>query len=377
VYQNRQDRVRREPVLLRVGRFYGVPLYFAPSWVLIAAVITALYSSIVRQLVDGVSTGASYAAAFGFAVALALCVLAHELGHTAVSLALGRPVRRVVIFLLGGVSEIEGEMERPRDELLIAIAGPLVSALVAGLAGAAYGFTADGTLAAALLLLLFWSNVIVAVFNLLPGLPLDGGRVLRAITWAISRSPGTGTRVAAWAGRVVAVLLALGSLAFLRDSWGAGTVVLDLLLAYFIWNGATQALRGAGAAERLAVVRIATLIRPGLLVPAEMSVAEALRRTRESSAGGIIVTDSADRPQAIVEEARVRALAPEQQPWTRVTEVARAIEAGLVLSDSLGPEELIAAIRATPASEYLVVHPDGSLAGIFATSDLAALMNGT
>jgi Zn-dependent protease len=353
-----------------------VPLYFAPSWVLVATFITILYSSIVRELVDHVSTAESYIAAFAFAVAFALCVLAHELGHTAVSLALGKPVRRVVIFLLGGVSEIEGEMERARDELLIALAGPLVSALLAGLAAAGATFTSDGTLASALLRLLAWSNVVVAVFNLLPGLPLDGGRVLRALTWAISRSWGTGTRVAGWAGRVIAIVLALGSAAFISESWGASTWVLDILLAFFIWTGATQALRSAALADRLGNVRMASLLRPGLLVHSDMSVAEALRRTRESSAGGIVVTDSSDRPQAIVEESRVRAMPPERQPWTTVSEVARALEPGLVLSDSLQPDDLMAAVRATPANEYLVVHPDGSLAGILAASDLAAALGG-
>jgi Zn-dependent protease/CBS domain-containing protein len=374
VYPNRPRSNGREPALLRVGRFFGVPLYFAPSWVLIATLITILYSSIVRSLVDGVSTTTSYVAAFAFAVALAICVLAHELGHTAVSLALGKPVRRVVIFLLGGVSEIEGEMERARDELLIAFAGPLVSALIAGLAAGAAVFASPGSLAAALLDLLIWSNVIVAVFNLLPGLPLDGGRVLRAAIWAISRSWGTGTRVAGWAGRLIAAALAVSAVAFLFYGWGTSTLLIDLLLAGFIWSGATQALRGAGIAERLATVRITDLLRPGLLVHSDVSVAEALRRIRESAAGGIVVTDSYERPRAIVEESRVRQLPLERQPWTTVGELARVLEPGLILPETLGPGELIAAVRATPAAEYLVVHPDGSLAGVLTATDLAAAL---
>jgi Zn-dependent protease len=357
-----------------VGRFFGVPVYFSPSWLIVAALITALYSSIVRSLVDRVATTTSYLAAFGFAVALALCVLAHELGHTAVSLALGKPVSRVVIFFLGGVSEIAGELERARDELLIALAGPVVSALLAGIAGAAFAFTVHGSLAWALLLLLIWSNVIVAAFNLLPGLPLDGGRVLRALTWAVSGSASTGTRVAAWAGRAIAALIVLGSTVILFEGWGAYVWLVDIVMALFIWNGATQSLRATSISDRVDRLELSTLLRPGVLVHGDVSLAEAVRRTRDRSAGGIVITDSADRPQAIVMEARVREVPPERQPWTRVGEVARAIEPGLLLPESLRPAELLAAVRATPASEYLVVHPDGSLAGILAATDLAAML---
>lgn len=169
--------------LLPVGRFFGVPLYFAPSWILIAALITATYGGVVYDAVDGLTRSVSYLVALAFAVALALCVLLHELGHVGVSLALGRPVRRVVIFLLGGISEIEGDLERPRDELLVALAGPLVSLAVAGGSWLGYEATSPGGIAEVFWFLLLWSNLIVAVFNLLPGLPLDGGRVLRAVIW--------------------------------------------------------------------------------------------------------------------------------------------------------------------------------------------------
>jgi Zn-dependent protease/CBS domain-containing protein len=364
----------REPALPRVGRFAGVPLYFAPSWALIAAVITVLYSSVIQDSVDGIGTGTAYAAAFGFAVALALCVLAHELGHTAVSLALGKPVRRVVILFIGGVTEITDEIERARDEFLVAVAGPLVSALIAGLAYSGAAFTDDHTLPRVLLLLLMWSNIVVAVFNLLPGLPLDGGRVVRALTWSLARSKRTGTRVAAWGGHAIGVLLAVGAAWLLFRGWGPFAAVLVFVMALFIWNGATQALRSADVLDRLSRVRLADLLRPGVLVQADVSVAEAIRRTRERAAGGIVVIDRADRLQAIVTEARIREVPLDRQPWTSVSECARALEPGLLLADTLQPSDLLAAIRATPASEYLVLRADGAPAGILASSDLAAAL---
>ena len=364
--------------LLPVGSFRGVPLYFAPSWVLIATLITITYNGIIYQLVDGLSRPLSYLYAFVFAVLLALCVLAHELGHTAISLVLGQPVNRVVIFLLGGVSEIEGEIRRPRDEVLIALAGPFVSLALAGLAWLGHAFVPDATVLSVLLALLVWSNLVVALFNLLPGLPLDGGRALRAGVWGATRSRLTGTRVAAWAGRVLAVLVA-GS-AVLLDvggfNWSIGTGVFGLLLGAFIWIGATQSLRVAELEQRLPHLSVRRLLRPGLLVHSDLPVSEAIRRAGEARVRGIVVVDSSDRPQAIVDEARIAAVPLEQRPWVRVAGVARPLEAGMVLGINLVGDELLTALRTTPANEYLVVNPDGSYAGVLASKDLVAQLTG-
>jgi Zn-dependent protease/CBS domain-containing protein len=359
--------------LLPVGRFFGVPLYFAPSWILIAILITISYNSFFYDSVDGLSHAMSYVAAVGFAVLLALSVLAHELGHVSVSLLLGKPVRRVVIFLLGGMSEIEKDPDRPRDEFLVAIAGPLVSGVVVGAAALAQQFMADGSLPAVLLWLLAWSNLIVAVFNLLPGLPLDGGRILRAGLWRLTRSRVTGTRVAAWVGRGVAILVAVPGI-FFPSRATLPTALFGIVLGAFIWFGATQSLRAAVMQERLPALALPALLRPGLMVAGDVSVAEVLRRAWQHRARGLVVVDGADRPRAIVDERRISAVPTERQAWTAVSEVARPLEPGLTLPVSLSGDELLAAVRAVPASEYLVVHPDGSPAGILATADLAGVL---
>ncbi len=360
--------------LLHVGSFRGVPIYFAPSWVLIAALITITYNGIVYDLVDGISHSMAYVVAFGFALLLALSVLAHELGHTAVSLALGQPVRRVVIFLLGGVSEIDGEIARPRDELLIAVSGPFVSLALAGASGLGHNFVPDGSVVAVLLALMMWSNLLVAVFNLLPGLPLDGGRALRAGVWRFTHSRLTGTRVAAWGGRGIAVLVAASAVLLDVDgvNWSIGTGVFGLALGAFIWIGATQALRLAELHDRLPLLSMRSLLRPGLLVPADLPVAEALRRAAENQARGLVVVDSSDRPRAIVDEARIGAVPADRRPWVAVADVARPLEPGLVLGIGLSGDRLLEALRSTPAHEYLVVHEDGSLAGILSATDLVA-----
>ncbi len=274
--------------MLPTGRFFGVPIYFAPSWLLIGALLTIYYAPIVSHVVPHVTASAAYL----FAVLFAGCVLAHELGHTAVGLALGNPVRRVVIFLLGGVSELERDPSRARDEFLVAAAGPMVSLLIAGAAAGGYQLVDAATLPGVLLALLIWSNLVVALFNLLPGLPLDGGRVLRAAAWALGLSRLNASRVAAWTGRGVALLVAVSGLVLDRSSWGITAGLFSIALAAYLWFGASQSLRMAELTQRLPGVSLDALLRPGLLVPSDLSVAEALRRVWSGNARGLV--DTAD-----------------------------------------------------------------------------------
>jgi Zn-dependent protease/CBS domain-containing protein len=345
-------RVRTGLVIARVR---GVPVVIMPSWLLIAALLAAVYAPIIDAAVTGISTTGAYIAAAGFAVLFGLCVLAHELGHTVVSIALGHPVRRVVLFALGGLSEIDGEPERPRDELLVAAAGPLVSLIIAGGAWLGYDASPAGRLVTAL---------------------LDGGRLLRATVCAFGARPITGTRVAAWAGRVLAVAVAVSGLVADRTSLGIAAGVVTIGLAAYLWLSASQALRVAGLMAQLPDVSVAELLRPGVFVPADVSVADALRRAWDTSARGLVLIDRSEQPTAIVDEARIGAVPPDQRPWTPVADVARRLEPGLVLPDTVDAAELLRRMQATPAREYLVVHADGSAAGIITTRDFASRLTG-
>jgi Zn-dependent protease len=361
-----------------VGRFFGVPLYLSPSWLFIALLITVTYSELVQQTVDDISSVGSYAVAFAFAVLLAISLLAHELGHTAVSLAFGLPVRRVVIFLLGGVSEIEKEPEGPAQEYLVAVAGPLVSLILAAAGGCLLPLTDSGTIARTMIFLLVWSNLAVAVFNLLPGLPLDGGRVIRAGVWKVSGDKLTGTRAAAWGGRAVAVVVLVAAVVTVPsdNALGVGNVLLAGLLAAFIWVGASQSLSTATVSARLPAVDITALVRPTISVPPDLPIAEALRRAWGARVRGLVVIDGTGSPRALVSESHVMAVPEARRPWTTVADVARPLEPGLVLADSLSGAEVVEAFRRTPASEYLVVGRDGRAVGVLAAVDVARVLQG-
>jgi Zn-dependent protease len=361
---------------LVLGRFRGVPIAIMPSWLFVAALLTAVYEPILKDVVTGIGTGGAYLAAAGFAVLFGLCILAHELGHTVVSMALGHPVRRVVLFALGGVSEIDGEPERARDELLIAGVGPLVSLVIAGGAWLGYDASPAGALHTALLGLLCWSNLLLAVFNLLPGLPLDGGRLLRAVVCAFGARFVTGTRVAAWSGRVVAVAVAVSGLVADRSSTGFAAGLFSVGLGAYLWLAASQSLKLAAVMSRLPNVAVAELVRPGMFVPADLPVSEALRRAWDSQARGLVLLDPRQQPTAIVDEARIGSVPPDRRAWTPVSTVARPLEPGLMVPDSIDAEALLRRMQETPAHEYLVVRPDGSAAGIITTQDFARRLKG-
>lgn len=360
--------------MLTLLRVRGVPVMVAPSWLLIGLLLTLVYGPVIDDAVVGISRPVAYLTAFGFAVLFALCVLAHELGHTLVSIALGYPVTRVVLFVLGGVSEIEGEPTRPRHELAIAAAGPLVSLVIAAGAFGGYAASPAGSVAAAIFALVAWSNLVLAAFNLLPGLPLDGGRLLRAAVWGLGASNARSTRVAAWSGRGFAVLLAAATLVLARGPQAFATTALMLFLALYLWVSATASLTLARLRERLPGVDLRSLLRPGLLVPADLSVAEALRRVWEAGARGLVIVDATQRPVSIVDEQLIGAVPPERRPWTPVADVAHPLgEHGVVAVDG-DAAALLEHVQHHPAREYLAVSADGSPAGIIATADFARVL---
>src|SRR5215475_6087328 len=186
---------------MRIARPFGIPVFISPYWFLIAGVFVVLYA---RGLDASVAANLRYVVAAAFVVLLYASVLVHELSHSLVALAFGLPVRRILLYPLGGFSEIEREPPTPGREFLVSAAGPLISlALAAGGFGLDHAFHPDWV-PGVLLGQLVVANLLVGVFNLLPGLPLDGGRMLRAGVWKLTGRPSTATVAAAWAGRGLA-----------------------------------------------------------------------------------------------------------------------------------------------------------------------------
>jgi Zn-dependent protease len=361
---------------LRLGRVVGVPVLIGPSWFLMAALITLAISQTLSE-----SIGAGQAAIVGasFAVLLGVSVLLHELGHCFVARGLGLPVRSITIGVMGGATQVE-EAPTPGKEYAVAIAGPMVSLLLAG-TGVGLRPLFDGdSLSGRLVDNVAITNGLIAVFNLLPGLPLDGGRVLRALLWRLSGDPDRATRAAAWAGRAVAVVVV--PLVFIVVlPWAgyggdyASNVIWSALIGGYIYALATLALKRSQAMSKLPRLTVVNLARPSLRVPADMPVAEAVRRAQEANARGLLVVDAADRLEAVVSEAAVIATPEHRRPWVSIGSLARRIEPGMVLDVRLGGEELLEAMRAHPVPEYVTQDPATGEARVVSADDVARALS--
>lgn len=233
------------PGTWRLGRLVGVDVLIRPSLLVMGAALVLLFA----PRFDNRADANPYVLAAAFVLALYVSVLIHELAHVAVARRFRMRVHSVTLHLLGGETLIEGESRTPWQELAISIAGPLAS-LAIGVASFAIEPSLGGT-SADVLYAVAQVNILVAVFNMLPGLPLDGGRVFRAIIWQVTGREETGICIAAWIGRITALAI----VGFVLTRFGERNFAIDILIAalvgWFLWQGAGDALRHAGRNARI------------------------------------------------------------------------------------------------------------------------------
>ncbi len=242
---------------IRLVRLFGVELGLHYSWMVIAVLIAFSLAAHFRQMHPGWSVATVWGSAILTALLFFVFIFAHELSHALVAKARGVPIRRIVLFALGGVAQIEKEPTRASTEFLMGVVGPATS-LVIGLAllgiARALGWdprTIPETPAVSVVVWLGRINIALAAFNMIPGFPLDGGRVLRAIIWAITKSAERSTRIAARIGQFVGIaFIVLGIWQFFM-----GTGINGLWLAFIGWfllnaAGATYLRVQAGSALR-------------------------------------------------------------------------------------------------------------------------------
>jgi Zn-dependent protease len=363
---------RRPPGTFRIGQIGGVDVLVRSSWLLVAALISVMLAPAIDRVQPGLG-GWKYVAGLAFAVLLYLSVLLHEASHALMAKRYGLPVKSITLHFLGGVTEIDGEPDTPGREFGVSVVGPLTSIAVGLVAIPLAMLAPDRSLLELAAKALAGANLLVGVLNLVPGLPLDGGRVLRAGVWKVTGNPHQGTIVAGWGGRVAAVLVVLYPLVseiFFGRRPNVTDYVFAFVIASFLWSGASQSIMSARVRRRLPALRARTLARRTLAVPQSMPLAEAVRRAHDEQAGSIVVLDSTGAPYAIVNEAAVLATPEDRRPWLPVSAVARSLEPGLTFSADMSGEPLILAMQKAPASEYLLLDRDGSIYGVLVTDDV-------
>jgi Zn-dependent protease/CBS domain-containing protein len=251
---------------IRLGRIRGVELGLHYSWLIIAVLIVISLGARFRYTNPGWSTATVWITAVATGFLFFACLFAHELAHAMVAKARGLPIRRITLFLLGGMAQIEREAQDAATEFWVAIAGPAASVLVGltclGLARAFFGWqlwSHPQMPGAALLAWLGYINLLLAVFNMIPGFPMDGGRVLRAIVWWSTGNGDKATRVAARIGQAVGWLFILWGFVRLFTGFGIGALWIALI-GWFLVQAATGALMQSKATAVLRGLTVADVM---------------------------------------------------------------------------------------------------------------------
>jgi Zn-dependent protease/CBS domain-containing protein len=355
----------------RVARIAGIEVRVDSSWVVIALLIT--YSMYLRLsvLYPELSGGGAVGLASLSAVLFFGSVLVHELAHALVAQARGIRVQDITLFLFGGATRAKVESRGPGDEFLIALVGPLTSGLLAGLFGIVAGLGRDvlTTPLAGTFGYLAWTNLLLAAFNLVPGFPLDGGRLLRAAIWKTTGSLARATRVASVAGQGVGWLLVAAGVAWLLAGDLAGGIWFAFI-GWFLVQAARasyqelqlqQLLRGVEAEDVMA----ANLLR----IPPELSLQDAVDDYFMRYDHGAFPVEEQERTIGLLTLRGIRRVPREQWPARRVRDHMVPLSDQVVVAPEARMDGVVGKLQDGEANRVLVVE-DGEVVGIITPSDL-------
>lgn len=268
---------------LRVGSILGIPLYLHSSWFIIFALITVMLSTSFESQHPGWTTPQYWILGVAVSVLFFASVVFHELGHSVIAMRYKIPVVSITLFIIGGLAQIAREPESAKQEFNIAIAGPIASvALGMGFLGTVPLLPQGGVLWAAALLL-SEANFILGVFNLIPGFPMDGGRILRAIVWWAKRDYTVATRIASRSGQALAyMMIIIGLLAVVdRDGrislavggWAQG--LWFVFIGWFLLTAAQESYAHVAIRNTLSGLRAGDIMSPDVpTVARDISIEE-------------------------------------------------------------------------------------------------------
>lgn len=229
----------------QIASIRGIPIRLHWSLLLVFSLLTvSLATAYLPGTEPDLGTGAAWGLAIVSSVLFFVSLLLHELGHSFVALRAGMPVDNITLFIFGGVASIRDEAKSAETELRIAAAGPLVSLALAALFGLIWLVVRGNDALAAAAFWLAVINLVLALFNLLPGFPLDGGRVLRALVWQFTGSQQRATQVALISGQLVAFgLMGFGALMALSGNFANGAWLI--FIGWFLQNAAASEAHGS------------------------------------------------------------------------------------------------------------------------------------
>ena len=355
----------------RVGRIAGIEVRVDSSWVVIALLITYSMYLQVSQVYQDMSAGE---AVWIGVLATALffgSVLVHEFAHALVAQARGIRVQDITLFLFGGATRAKVDSRGPADEFPIAVVGPLTSGLLAGLFGIVASLGRDLLSAplAGTFGYLAWTNLLLAAFNLAPGFPLDGGRLLRAAIWKATGSLGRATRVASLAGQAVGWLLVAGGVAWLLAGDLAGGIWFAFI-GWFLVQAARSSYQELQLQQLLGGVEAEDVMAGNLLrIPPELSLQDAVDDYFMRYDHSAFPVDEGGRTIGLLTLRGVRRVPREQWPTRRVRDHMVPLGDQVEVAPDARMDGVVGKLQDGQTGRVLVAHDD-EVVGIITPSDL-------
>lgn len=359
------DQVTEKSPGIKLGRIGGVPVYLSSSWFLITAVITV---AIGMQLSNTVliPNVAAYLMGFACAVVIALAVLVHEVAHALTARAFNWPDAHIVLTLMGGHTQFGSFKATPGASLLVALAGPISNFVLAGIAWL-ITLAPDLSLYVGLLLNFFiYANLLLGGFNALPGLPLDGGRLVESAVWKATGSQFKGTIASCWVGRVIAVGVVFGFVALPLIKGQEPqllTMVVGVMVAMFMWQATSQLIAHSKMMLNLPKVIAKDLMQPASAMLSKATVADVFTR-RNSRGGDVILVDPHGMPCGVVDAAALAKVSVEQAASVPALAVSRALGQGAVVAQDSDGRTLIDYLASVSSAEYAVIDERGAVVGL-------------
>ncbi|UJB69045.1 site-2 protease family protein [Acaryochloris sp. 'Moss Beach'] len=355
----------------RLGSLFGIPFYLNASWFLVLLFFSWTYGNgLAAQFPELIGIG-PWLLGFGTAILLFSSVLAHELGHSLVAMQQGIEVKSITLFLFGGLASLEEESKTPAGAFAIAIAGPAVSVLLwALLSYAGLQLPISGPIAA-IVGFLATINLFLALFNMIPGLPLDGGNVLKAAVWKITGNRYRGIRIAARAGQVVGgVAIASGILSL--SVWNA-------LIGWFLYQNAGQAFQSSKLQEELSRYTAADVVTEGEFVIGQDDSLRQLANQAIPYQGKVskfLVVDEQGQLVGSVNLEDLNTVPTMQWPQVSVQEILQPTVLPPVVQSNQSLLDIVALLDKEKLQTIAVVNDSGALMGLLEKVAIRRLQQG-
>ncbi len=317
---------------IRLGRLFGIEVGLHYSWFLIALLITLSLTNEFRTTHSDWSDAIVWATSLMTALLFFAALLAHEMSHALVARSRGLATKAITLFALGGVAQIEKEPEDAKTEFWVGIAGPISSALIGvvclGLAWAA-GWRAGATPETPVLAMLVWLgfiNLMLAGFNMIPGFPLDGGRILRALIWWRNRDSVRSTMLAARVGQAVALIfIALGIFRFFAGAGFGGLWIA--FIGWFLLQAAGASYSSVSLASTLKNVHVSDVMdRTCTVVDGNLNVQQFVEEHLLRSGRRCFVVEQQGQVAGLITPHEIKELDRQRWPYTTLYDIMRPLD---------------------------------------------------